>query len=152
MSRTIVSARSVPKVARRGGPDDDDGAVAPSAASAPDDYSARLMKLIPTEVIGVYFSMVTLLKHSKDDVADIVPWLVFAFGAAATWFYLRVPLKVRNRKQLVLSVVAFCVWAFTIGEPFSTLSWYNGTYAGLLLIAYTFIAPQIPMDEAATRT
>jgi hypothetical protein len=142
MARSIQTA-SAPAPKRRAGPDDEPAPVARGG----DDYSERLMKLIPTEVIGVYFSMVTLLKHSKDEVAEVVPWLVFAFGAAATWFYLRVPLKVLDRRQLTLSVIAFCVWAFTIGEPFSRLPWYNGTYAGLLLIAYTFIAPQVPVGR-----
>lgn len=148
MGRSIQSATAQPatasisNVSRRAGPDDDFTAAAPAA----DGYSDRLIKLIPTEVIGVYFSMVTLLKNSRDDVADLVPWLVFAFGALATLFYLRITLKVLGTRQLTLSVIAFCVWAFTIGEPFSQYAWYNGTYAGLLLIAYTFVAPQIPVD------
>jgi hypothetical protein len=143
MGRAIqTAATSIPGVARRAGPDD----TLVGAAPAADEYSDRLIKLIPAEVISVYFSMVTLLKSSKDDVADLVPWLVFAFGALATLFYLRVTLKVLNPRQLALSVVAFCVWAFTIGEPFSRFAWYNGTYAGLLLLAYTFVAPQIPMQ------
>lgn len=143
MGRAIrTTATSIPGVARRAGPDDGFASAAPAA----DEYSDRLIKLIPAEVIGVYFSMVTLLKSSKDDVADFVPWLVFAFGALATLFYLRVTLKVLNVRQLTLSVVAFCVWAFTIGEPFSRFAWYNGTYAGLLLLAYTFVAPQVPMQ------
>jgi hypothetical protein len=146
MGRSIVTAAAtVPKVATRGGPDQD---FAPPARPV-DGYADRLVKLIPTEVIGVYFSMVTLLRHSKDTVAEAVPWLVFGFGAMATLFYLRVTLKVLDPRQLSLSVVAFCVWAFTIGEPFSRYDWYNGTYAGLLLIAYTFVAPQVPMGQPA---
>ncbi len=146
MGRSIVTAGAIaPSAATRGGPNED---FAP-AAKAVDGYADRLVKLIPTEVIGVYFSMVTLLKHSKDTVAEVVPWLVFAFGALATLFYLRVTLKVLDTRQLSLSVVAFCVWAFTIGEPFSHYAWYNGTYAGLLLIAYTFIAPQVPVGQSA---
>ncbi len=145
MGRAIqTAAASTAKVSRRAGPDDEFIAAAPAV----DGYSDRLIKLIPAEVIGVYFSMVTVLKNSKDDVADLVPWLVFAFGAMATLFYLRVTLKVLNTRQLALSVIAFCVWAFTIGDPFSQFAWYNGTYAGLLLIAYTFVAPQIPMGGA----
>ncbi len=148
MPRSIQAAATVNSgVATRAGPGDD----FKPAANAADGYSDRLIKLVPTEVIGVYFSMVTLLKHSKDAVAEMVPWLVFGFGALATWFYLRVTLKVLDSRQLALSVAAFAVWAFTIGEPFSRYAWYNGTYAGLLLIAYTFVAPQIPVGAAAVR-
>lgn len=147
MGREIIPpAPAMPEVRRRGGPDEDFPLAA--AAAGADGYSDRLMKLIPGEVIGVYLSMITLLKHSADPVATAVPWAVFGFGAAATLFYLRVTLKVRNRRQLALSVASFCIWAFTLGEPFTELSWYNGTYAGLLLIAFTFIAPQVPLQAA----
>ncbi len=145
MGREIRTAAAPAPTGRRGGLDED----FPPAKVAADGYSDRLMKLIPGEVIGVYLSMVTLLKHSSDPIAPIVPWLVFAFGVAATVFYLRVTLKISNRRQVVLSVGSFCVWAFTIGEPFSQLAWYNGTYAGLLLIAFTFLAPKVPMRDPA---
>ncbi|MEZ5463531.1 hypothetical protein [Dokdonella sp.] len=148
MGRAIQTAAPTSTVSRRAGPDDEFGAASPAV----DGYSDRLIKLIPAEVIGVYFSMVTLLRNSKDEVADLVPWMVFVFGALATLFYLRVTLKVLIVRQLTLSVIAFCVWAFTIGEPFSRFDWYNGTYAGLLLIAYTFVAPQIPMDGGQDRS
>lgn len=148
MGRSIVAATPItPDVATRSGPGED---FAPPRTPV-DGYSERLIKLVPTEVIGVYFSMITLLKSSSDQVAALVPWLVFGFGAAATLFYLRVTLKVLDQRQLALSVIAFCVWAFTIGEPFSQYGWYNGTYAGLLLIAYTFVAPQVPVGAAAVR-
>lgn len=149
MGREItLPAPASSDVRRRGGPDED---FPPATPPSGDGYADRLMKLIPGEVIGVYLSMITLLKHSADPVASGVPWAVFVFGAAATLFYLRITLKVRNRRQLALSVGSFCVWAFTLGEPFSQLAWYNGTYAGLLLIAFTFIAPQVPLHPATPK-
>jgi hypothetical protein len=66
------------------------------------------------------------------------------FGILATYCYLRFSSKVTNKLQLGLSVGAFCVWAYSMVPP--DFSWYNGTYAGLLLIAYTFIAPQITLE------
>ncbi|MCK7594643.1 hypothetical protein [Pseudomarimonas salicorniae] len=152
MGREIQTASpKLAPVGRRGAPDEDFPAAGPAQPAA-DGYADRLMKLIPGEVIGVYLSMITLLKHSSDPVAPQVPWAVFAFGVAATFFYLRVTLKVRNRRQLALSVVSFCIWAFTLGEPFTQLAWYNGTYAGLLLIAFTFVAPQVPMDDGPPKS
>ena len=141
MTRAIVT--SPPPAAAPGtrGFSDD---FAPPAAEA-DDYADKVLKLIPGEVITVYLSMMAILGNSAPPNPALVPWLVFAFGVFATWFYLRVPLKVTNRRQILVTVGAFCVWAFTLGPPFDDLAWYKGTYAGLLLAAYTFIAPHIPM-------
>ncbi|MFK7887657.1 MAG: hypothetical protein AB8G16_12425 [Gammaproteobacteria bacterium] len=154
MSRSIVTKRPAsPNVRTRGVPDgdfmgsDDHG----SGAEDIDNYGDRLLKLIPGEVVGVYLSMQAILSNAQDVNMTVVPWLVFAFGVFATWFYLYVPLKVVNRRQIVITVGAFCVWAFTIGAPFDKehLAWWSPTYAGLLLLAYTFIAPKIPLGDEA---
>lgn len=64
---------------------------------------------------------------------------MFPFLTAPTPLYLWRFQKVRKRLQLALSSVAFVIWVFGMGGPFSYLSWY-GSYAyvgGLLMIAYT---------------
>ena len=139
MGRSIIT--SVPKasVSARGGP----GSEIQTAPEL-DGYSDAMMKLIPAEVIGVYMAMQSILINATPK-ADLVAFLVvFMFGVFATYFYLRVSLKVTNQLHLGLSVGAFCVWAYSMAPP--NCSWYNGTYAGLLLIAYTFIAPKISLD------
>jgi len=141
MARAIISApQSTNTEGIRGVPDGD----APGAPA--DDYSDKLLKLIPGEVIGVYLSMVMILDGSKAGAEGVLPWIVFAFGVLATYFYLRVTLKVTDVRQLLVTVGAFCVWAYSMGKPpFVEEGLYNPTHAGLLLIAYTFIAPKIPM-------
>jgi hypothetical protein len=105
--------------------------------------------LIPGEVISLYLSMVAILSSSNDAKSDYAPWVLLAFGAGATFLYLRLALKVQNVTQLGMSVAAFCVWAIAIGGPFADQSWYSGTYAGMTLAAFTFVAPLIPMGEEA---
>jgi hypothetical protein len=139
MARSIVtSAAAAGDVRARGGP----GSEVASATTV-DDYSDKLLKLIPAEVIGIYLAMQTILNNASE-VSEYTPLVVFLFGVFATYFYLRVTLKVTNLPQLLVSVGAFCVWAYSMSSE-EQLSWYNGTYAGLLLVAYTFIAPKIPM-------
>jgi hypothetical protein len=138
MARAIVTAAPAVQATARGAPS--------AAAPQTDSYSDIVMKLIPAEVVGVYLSMVAILRNSSDEVAGFVPWLVVVFGMAATYIYLRFTLKVTDIRQLLVTVGAFCVWAYAIGLPVEQQpAWHNGTYAGLLLIAYTFIAPKIPM-------
>ena len=142
MGRSIVT--TAPPAARGGLPSGPDGEG--RAAPAADSYSEALLKLIPAEVIGVYLAMQAILANAQD-IWRHTPLVVFLFGVFATWFYLRVTLKVRNVRQLLLSVGAFCIWAYSTSSP-EQLAWYNGTYAGLLLVAYTFIAPKIPLGKA----
>lgn len=145
MARSIVDKRSIAtaipapnSAGTRAGP----GEPLSPAASA-DGYSDALLKLIPAEVIGVYLAMQTILGNAQN-VSGYTPLVVFLFGVFATWFYLRYALHVTNIRQLMLSAGAFCVWAYSMSSP-EQLSWYNGTYAGLLLLAYTFIAPKVPL-------
>ena len=88
--------------------------------------------------------MQTILNNAKIEDKSTAALVVFIFGIFATFFYLRVVLKVSNRMQLLISAGAFCVWAYSMSST-DQLSWFNGTYAGLLLVGYTFIAPKIPL-------
>jgi hypothetical protein len=139
MGRSIITSAPVASVASRGGPGSESHNV-----PAVDGYSDALMKLIPAEVISVYLAMQSILINGTPKPNWVAFVVVFMFGVFATYFYLRVSLKVTNKLQLLLSVGAFCVWAYSMLPQ--DCSWYNGTYAGLLLIAYTFIAPKISLD------
>ena len=146
MGRSIVTSAPpppsvAPGAATRSAPD---GMARPAPAA--DTYSDALLKLIPAEVIGVYLAMQAILANAQD-ISSYTPLVVFLFGVFATFFYLRYVLKVSNRMQIVLSVGAFCVWAYSTSSP-DQLSFYNGTYAGLLLVAYTFVAPKIQLGKS----
>lgn len=158
MSRAIVVAPSAPAGAStRGGLDDDEFTATP----ATDSYTDRLLKLIPGEVVAFYLSATAALKSAAPNevsnlsavsaggpliVAASAPWVVFAFCILATYFYLRVVLKVVSNRQLAITVGAFCVWAFSLGYPFDGFAWYQPAYGGIVLAAYTLVAPHIPLD------
>lgn len=146
MGRSIVAAAPASAgPATRGVPDGDS---APTSAQG-DQYSDRLLKLIPGEVISLYLSLVAILSSSNEATSEYAPWVLLVFGAGATFLYLRVAQKVDNFTQLGMSVAAFCVWAIAIGGPFADQSWYSGTYAGMTLAAFTFVAPLVPISEEA---
>lgn len=139
MGRSIITIAPAAIVASRAGPGSD-----VQSAPAADSYGDALLKLIPAEVIGVYLAMQSILTNAKPEPNWVAFLVVFLFGVFATYFYLRVSLKVTNKLQLLLSVGAFCVWAYSMVP--ADYFWHNGTYAGLLLLAYTFIAPKIPLN------
>ena len=149
MPRAIIAkpAAGPSDTGTRGVPDGD----APPAVEA-DAYTDKLVKLIPAEVISLYLSMTWILSSATPDVHAYAPVVVFAFCAFATWFYMRYTLKVTDSRQLIVTVVAFLIWGFAAGEPYSELTWWqagwwNETYSGLLLAGFTFLAPNIPMGE-----
>ena len=111
------------------------------APAQPDNYTERLIKYIPTEVITLWVTFDAIMKGGN--ASATIYWIVFVFGILATWLYLNRIEKVNDKTQLLISVGAFCVWVFALGAPFSLLSWYEPLYASLLLPAYTFLIPVI---------
>ncbi len=169
MSRSIKTAATAASGSRtRGGLDED----VFSAPADVDGYADRMVKLIPAEVVAFYLFATSSLENATAanrcdtqgtgaaclstaaaggdiTVAAVVPWVLFFFGAFATYFYMRYPLKVTNSRQLGLTVGAFGVWAFSLGYPFTVFEWYLEAYGGILLAAYTLIAPHVPLDSAS---
>ena len=104
----------------------------------PDKYSERLLKYIPAEVIALYLTLDAIVR-STEQIPILFYWGIFVFGIAATYLYLWRVEKVNKKAQLVISVGAFIVWVFTLGGPFTHLSWYDPIFGGILLPMYTFM-------------
>ena len=155
MGRAIISApAAAPAIeGARGVPDGD--AV---PASDADNYSDKLLKLIPAEVITGYVALDQILKSSPEpeNVPAFVVWLVFGVGVLATWLVVRYTLKVSDWRQIGVTILAFCVWAIALSDPIAATvctggeacDW-NDMYAKLMLASFTFIAPLVPMGQPA---
>jgi hypothetical protein len=70
-------------------------------------------------------------------------WLIFAVGVAATPFYLLFYQKVTAPMQLSISTLAFIVWIFALGGPFTDFAWYKQVYGAVLLPVFTFVVAGI---------
>jgi len=93
-------------------------------------------------VIALYLTLASLIR-SGQEVGVSWEWFIFLVGVIATPLYLWRLQRVRKTLQLVLSTVAFAVWVFAIGGPFSQLAWYAPEYGGIFLCIYTFLIPVI---------
>lgn len=51
--------------------------------------------------------------------------------------------------QIAIASIAYPLWVLAIGGPFATLSWYNASYAGLLLMLVTVVAGLYKPDAGA---
>lgn len=71
----------------------------------------------------------------------VIRWVVFFALLAGTWLYLQRVERVSKLQQLLISTVAFAVWVFSLGGPFSAFTWYSPLYGAILLPLYTFSIP-----------
>jgi len=115
-------------------------AMAPQA----DDYKMRLLKYIPAEIVAGFLAIDGIIK-STTEVSVVVSWIVFFVLLVLTPFYAwRIttePNKPTAKADIIVSTIAFFVWVFALGGPFSSLGWYLPIYGAILLIVYTLTIP-----------
>ena len=119
----------------------------------PDDYVAQLAKFIPVEIISFYVAIFAAATAAKSTLPsyDTITWVMFFMGFFATLIFTLAINKKELKPQAtpglyskaVISTGAFVVWAFTLGAPFTTFSWYNPFYGTLSLAFYTLVAPKL---------
>jgi hypothetical protein len=104
---------------------------------AGDSYLARLVKYIPSEIIGVYVIVLGFIgsnvaggKTSSGQLAldQTQQFLVFGAFLVATPIYTWIATSKKGLPaatgQVLISFVSFAAWAFALGGPFTTLDFY----------------------------
>ncbi|MDX1491734.1 MAG: hypothetical protein R3332_10625 [Pseudohongiellaceae bacterium] len=103
-------------------------------------YSEKLVKLIPTEIIGAYIAIEGMVRSNGDVYMQVMV-------AASIVLLLLVPLyltiifRVNNKAQIVVTMLSFLVWIFSMGGPFATQLWYLPVYGSVVLVLWTLIVP-----------
>jgi hypothetical protein len=107
--------------------------------SQPDNYTDRLIKYIPAEIIAFYLALKPFFIKETPNVQ----WVIFAVLLVVTVVYLRLARGVGKWIQIIISVLAFAIWIFAIGGPFSELNWYNNhpVLQPLILGSFTILVP-----------
>lgn len=132
--RTVITRRNIDEIKAK----------SPQELIKPDDYWARLIKYIPSEVVALYITLYGISSAAREDIAfEIITWLIFVIGILGTILYLWRVAKVTDWAQIMISTAAFVVWVFALGGPFLSFSWYQPIYGALLLPVYTFFIPII---------
>ncbi len=113
-----------------------------AAASLPDDYKDKLIKLIPTEIITAYVTIFGMISGTTQGNKDALLWLVIAVLTIATPLYLIYVSKVQMVSQVIFTTVAFALWVLATGSPLETIFGYQSTFVGsIFLIMYTVFIP-----------
>src|SRR2546427_5706608 len=129
MGRAIVSFPSV----NNAFPDQvDPNRPATPPQEKPDTWKERLFKYIPSEVVTLYLGLNTIVATAQDAPSWLY-WVIFAPGLTGTWWYMSRFQGVTSRKQLVISTIAFAVWIFALGGPFTQIKGYKPVYGAVLL-------------------
>lgn len=139
MGRTIITRRdllpNVPSARANMAGDDNQTPV--------DGYREKLIKYIPAEVITLYVGLDAMIRGaaSAGKLDMTAYWVLFGFCVLATPFYLWRVSKVDKWLQLLLSTIAFAVWVFALGGPFSSIQWVgeHKVLTAMVLPLYTFI-------------
>ncbi|MFD0766112.1 hypothetical protein ACFQZI_14710 [Mucilaginibacter lutimaris] len=118
------------------------------------DYLEKVSKLIPSEIIGAYLTMVGLLTKIDDHSTRRTLTIVVFFACLLlTPIYLYRMADADKPKiiHILLSTFAFIVWAYvTSGDKIGTLLGWNGydaAAASIFLILFSIISALIPLKK-----
>ncbi len=122
-----------------------------NSQAAVDGYQDRLMKYIPADVNGAWLALTGIVKSATAIPQSTVLWVLFMILLILTpiwtWQQTSKPNQPPARTQIAIATGAFFVWVFALGEPFSSLSFYQPVYGSIGLILYTLVVARIVPKE-----
>jgi hypothetical protein len=115
-------------------------------------YLERLIKLVPSEVVGLYLAgkgaIQSKFGDAKPDAAEAkywIGWTLFCLVAVVlirSWAT-RLPNNSPQWAAVGISLASFGIWVYSMGDVFSRvekLSW-DPLLGSLLVLAWTFVVP-----------
>jgi hypothetical protein len=115
-------------------------------------YQDKIVKLIPTEIVGAYMVLAGIIPASSAKVGTLVVSIALLI---LTPLYLWRISKVTNVVQLVVTTISFAVWVYSLGGPFAAWGIYQSYIASIVLILWTLIIPVVvtaqPQDQAMSQ-
>jgi uncharacterized membrane protein (UPF0136 family) len=104
-----------------------------------ENYMGRLLKLIPTEIIGAYLAIQGMVPVNSQkwglSIASIVLLVI-------TPFYLKRVQKVEKTSQVIVSTFGFIIWLYTLGGPFTLWDIYEPWISSVVLLLWTMFIPR----------
>lgn len=116
-----------------------------------DGYFDKLIKYIPTEIVGGWIAITGVIKSASNIPTNMILWVLLVIFTVLTAVYILKqtfePKKPLAIKQTSISTIAFIVWVFALGEPFESWSFYNPVYGSVLLILFNLTIPLVNTVE-----
>jgi hypothetical protein len=128
-------------------------------------YSDKLVKLIPSEIIGAYMVLSNILGYNagkiqasvlpkavtENDLKPVLLQIVFFVLLVLTPVYLRKISKVNNVTQLGVTTISFIIWVYTLGGPFVVWGIYYSLIGSVALVLWSLIVPLFVSPAAGSR-
>lgn len=116
-------------------------AAAPISSPQPTDYGERLVKLIPSEVVGIYLVGVGIIPSNAK--TPVIVWAIVCFGLVvlARAYGTRAPNLPPQWKAVFISCVSFVIWVYTIPGPFQSFGLAVPYVGSLAILVWTFVVP-----------
>ncbi len=100
------------------------------------DYAEKLIKLIPSEIVAAFLTIDGIVS-TQPGIRYHVSLFASVFLLLLIPFYLKYVLKVKSVLQIIITMLSFAVWVFSIGGPFLSYGWYLQSYGAVALILWT---------------
>ena len=120
-------------------------------------YQDKLVKLIPTEIVGAYMVLAGMLGFSPAETSSLnfavaqpnpdtelkalLIQIVFFFLLVFTPVYLKKFGKVSNVVQLVVTSISYIVWIYTLGGPFVVWGIHYALVGSVVLVLWSLVIP-----------
>ncbi|PKL69575.1 MAG: hypothetical protein CVV30_08460 [Methanomicrobiales archaeon HGW-Methanomicrobiales-1] len=111
-----------------------------------DSYRERLIKYVPVETIALFIAVYGIMYYlsGTESWFPVVARWILLLCFLGTVLYLWKAEHITDIVQLGISAIGFLIWAYALGViPIVSLPFYHAIVAGLLLVAYVFLAPLI---------
>lgn len=111
-----------------------------------DNYLARVAKYVPSEILAAYITALGIINTVAEP--GLKWWLYLAFLVLCLVFTPIYFNQMANQgqpkaAQMVVSTLAFLVWAYSLGGFFEVVGIYHSVVASLVLIAFTLVSGAI---------
>jgi hypothetical protein len=114
-----------------------------------DDTFTQILKYIPAEIVAAFLTIDGIFQSALKPPDLTTQWAIFFLLLICTPIYLWRVTNDNNlnaaKGQMIVGMIAFFIWVFAIGGPFTSFEWYTeSAYWGSISIAVcTFIFPII---------
>ncbi len=127
-------------------------ALSEAATSSPTtlQYLEKVAKLVPSEVVAGYIALVGFVGAvGYEDARVWLYWAVFALCLVLTPLYLNKQAEPNRpkRNHLIMSTVAFVVWAYAISGATLLPDWHDAAVAAIVLVVFSLVSGLVPLDR-----
>ncbi len=131
--------------------------------NATQPFTDKLVKLIPTEIVGAYMVLAGTLGYAygvtpgaqpspDPELKAILIQVVFFILLVLTPVYLWRISRVSNLTQIAVTTGSYVVWVYTLGGPFVVWGLYHSMVGSVVLVLWSLITPLFVAPNLAPET